>query len=278
MARITATLRATEPFGARIEGWDFSKRLGERHTFEIWEALRDYKVLSVQGDNLSASTMQRFASELGTPGTQGGLKTHEEATKVALLTSGDTGRPPSSTWHVDQAWRPSPPVAGVLAMAEGERATGRGATLFVNTEAAYNRLPEDVQAVLADVRIEHAISSTFAGHVAVEKLQEIDFRFPPASHPVIFVHPLSGRRVVFYSKPFMRFRSDVEWPWMSAFNYAMGLVESAPVLQVGWSPDTLVIWDNIGTQHRVNDDFDSERRMMRAMLSDYGSYVPRARA
>ena len=99
-----------------------------------------------------------------------------------------------------------------------------------------------------------------------ELLAEARAKYPPVEHPVVRVHPVTGKKILYVNPTFTshikglpRVQSDA----LLAQLYALITVpEYQPRLR--WQPNTLAVWDNRSTQHyAVGDYFPQHRKLHR---------------
>ena len=90
---------------------------------------------------------------------------------------------------------------------------------------------------------------------------------PPAYHPLVHVHPTSGRKVLYVASHISAIRG---WPEDEARALIDELMAFATrpefVFSHAWSKGDVVIWDNLATMHRATpfDDTSYRRDMRRA--------------
>ena len=180
-----------------------------------------------------------------------------------------------NAWHTDATWREKPPFGCVLRCVECPPVGGD--TMWANMVLAYERLPEDIKAKIADLRARHSIEATFGAAMPIEKRLALQAQFPDAEHPVVRTHPETGEKVLFvnaftthftnYHTPAnVRFGQDYEPGRGQLLNY---LISQAyiPEYQVRfrWKPNSMAIWDNRSTQHYAVMDYPPcHRKMERA--------------
>ena len=103
-------------------------------------------------------------------------------------------------WHHDVTWRVRPSLGSVL-RAVDVPALG-GDTLFADMCAAYEGLGPDVKAKIDGAVAVHDFSHTFGRAMTPEKLAEQREKFPPARHPVVRAHPVTGRKCLYVNVAF----------------------------------------------------------------------------
>jgi taurine dioxygenase len=97
-----------------------------------------------------------------------------------------------------------------------------------------------------------------------QRLVDLEELYPNQRHPVVRVHPESGRRAVFVSpqttKRILGLR-DFESEHLLQMLYQLPQVPEYQ-LRVTWEPDMIVMWDNRSTQHYAPRDYFPARRRM----------------
>jgi alpha-ketoglutarate-dependent 2,4-dichlorophenoxyacetate dioxygenase len=88
--------------------------------------------------------------------------------------------------------------------------------------------------------------------------------FKPVRHPLVRVHPVTGRKSLFLSA---HAGSIAGWPVPEARAFLRDLVEHATqrrfVYSHAWRRNDLVIWDNRATMHRVTRFDETQVRDLR---------------
>jgi alpha-ketoglutarate-dependent 2,4-dichlorophenoxyacetate dioxygenase len=166
-------------------------------------------------------------------------------------------------WHTDTSFTPGRTTYSLLLAHEvpGEG----GETFFADMRAAYDALPEATKARLEGLEALHSwwYSRRRAGYPISE--EEIENKQPLAVHPLVHVHPGSGRKSLYIAS---HAREIVGMDRAEGRALLDELMEFAtqPQFTFGhtWRPGDLVIWDNFATMHRGGDYDDiNERRDMR---------------
>ena len=180
-----------------------------------------------------------------------------------------------NAWHTDATWREKPPFGCVLRCVECPSVGGD--TTWANMAEAYRRLPEDIQAKIADLRARHSIEASFGAAMPMAKRLALKAQFPDAEHPVVRTHPETGEKILFvnaftthftnYHTPAnVRFGQDAN-PGASALLSYLVSQAYIPEFQVRfrWQKNSVAFWDNRSTQHYAVMDYPPcHRKMERA--------------
>src|SRR4030095_1517654 len=112
-------------------------------------------------------------------------------------------------WHTDMTYNRVMGYLNVLVAKKVPVRNGQvlGATEFANTQAAYDDLPADIKAQLANAIATHDWNSFHeimrrkgSTRPALTEAQRRER--PPVAHPVFLTHPLSGRKVIYVNPRF----------------------------------------------------------------------------
>ena len=95
-------------------------------------------------------------------------------------------------------------------------------------------------------------------------LHKVENALPMPHHPVVRIHPESGRKAIFVNSHFTLKIDDIPEDESRAvldFLFKRALTPEYQ-LRVSWAPDTLVMWDNRSVQHYAPNDYLPQRRRM----------------
>lgn len=87
---------------------------------------------------------------------------------------------------------------------------------------------------------------------------------PPVEHPLVAIHPETGRRTLYVNEPFTMHivgMDDAEGTALLADLVAQARVPEYQV-RFHWKPNSIAIWDNRATQHYAVNDYYPQRRVM----------------
>ena len=87
-------------------------------------------------------------------------------------------------------------------------------------------------------------------------------------HPVVRVHPETGKKVLYVNEHFTRRIVEMNATESDALLDLLTRWVSNPrfTVRYNWTPGTIAIWDNRCTQHFVLNDFDGERVIQRVTV------------
>ncbi|MEU7476381.1 TauD/TfdA family dioxygenase [Lentzea sp. NPDC042327] len=259
----------TIAIGAQVTGVDLADELTAGQVAAIRRALLDRKVLVFRGQRLTPSAHRAFAASLGelTPAHPVVPGLDDEHPEIYVLDSGDGGKAPE--WHTDVTFTRTPPLGSVL-RAVDLPPTG-GDTCWTDLEAAYLRLSPPVRELADRLEAVHDGRKDFEELLHVrqsgegnvwegERVRSLD----PVTHPVVRVHPETGRRSLFVNPGFTTHLKDVSEAESRAlldlFFAVIGRQEYS--VRHRWAPGDVVVWDNRSTAHLAVDDYGDQHRVM----------------
>jgi len=113
-----------------------------------------------------------------------------------------------------------------------------------------------------------------------KKLQQFELMYPPVLHPVVRVHPESGKKVLFVNPQFTVGINGMEEQESCALLDLLFRRALVPEYQFRhhWTPHTIAMWDNRSTQHYAVHDYYPQRRYMERVTIKGGPVtgVPKA--
>lgn len=156
-------------------------------------------------------------------------------------------------WHTDITFEDEPSVLSVLHMVKCPP-TG-GDTMWTSLYAAYDELSAPMQAMCEGLTALHDALP----HNQPDKM---------AVHPVVRVHPQTGRKALYVNEHFTRRIVELNAQESQALLAHLTSWVSSPrfTVRYHWSPHTIAIWDNRCTQHFVLNDFEGERIIQRVTV------------
>ena len=170
-------------------------------------------------------------------------------------------------WHSDLSYMAEPSL-GSLLHAQVLPADG-GDTLFVNTHAAYDALPETVKQRIATLNAEHSYlaRNAYQSRLHPDRPQ-LDAgqaaSVPPVVHPVVRVHPGNKRPALFVNEGFTTRVTGLPPDESDALLQSLFRHSTEPrfTYRHHWLPHDLVFWDNRSTMHLATGCPDDQPRTL----------------
>jgi taurine dioxygenase len=259
----------TPTLGARVTGVDLNDVVSPEAGAPLRAALVEHKVLVFPGQSLTPTAHRAFAAALGEPTPAHPVVPGLDADhpEIYVLDAGDGGKAP--VWHTDVTFMAKPPLGSVL-RAVTLPPTG-GDTCWTDLEAAYRFLSEPLRRLadgltaLHDGRrdFEEYLHERLGGEGNTWEGRRIR-SLEPVEHPVVRVHPESGRRSLFVNPGFttrlLGLSDEESRALLDVFFAAVGRPEFT--VRHRWSEGDVVVWDNRSTAHYAVDDYGDQRRVM----------------
>jgi taurine dioxygenase len=272
--------------GAELRGVDLA-RLDDATFRAIHDALVKYEVIVMRDQkDMTLEQQMAFGARFGPLVIHPFSPNLPDKPEVIVLDySADNPANRTDIWHADETYRENPPMATMLrARVIPDRG---GDTCFSSMTAAYRGLSERMKVHIHGLEALHDFKpfrSLFNNTPAHRKrLREIEDEYPNPWHPVVRVHPVSGRRAIYVNPQFtirIRDLKDDESQALLQFLFAQAAVPEYQ-LRVKWQPDTVVMWDNRSVQHYAPHDYYPQRRTMERVtitgdkpLGVTGAYAP----
>jgi alpha-ketoglutarate-dependent taurine dioxygenase len=174
----------------------------------------------------------------------------------------------SMFWHFDGSLQPYPNLATLL-RAVTLSDTG-GETEFSNTYAAYDDLPQEDKASIADLRVVHSAERSQYYVRPEMSYEELAFwqKSPTKACPIVWTHQSGRKSLLLGATADYVIGMPVEESRALLARLRDWATQPQYVYRHEWQPGDLLIWDNTGTMHRVLEyPADSGRLMHRTILA-----------
>ncbi|WP_250003497.1 TauD/TfdA family dioxygenase [Actinoplanes sp. M2I2] len=255
-------------FGAIVHGIDLSK-VSDADIADIRAALVDRKVLFFRDQTLDDDGQVALGRRIGELTAShpviGGVDA--EHPEVYALDSTDNGF--ADVWHTDVTFMRRPPLGSIL-RAVTLPPTG-GDTNWADAQLAYDSLSAPVRALADRLTAVHDGNREFGYYLAQRRGGrgnewdgEVVTQLEPIEHPVVRVHPETGRRGIFVNPGFTSHIvgvSEFESRAILDLLYAH-LTKPEHIVRHRWRPGDVAMWDNRSTAHYANRDYGDARRVM----------------
>ncbi|GAA2361101.1 TauD/TfdA family dioxygenase [Streptomyces cuspidosporus] len=156
-------------------------------------------------------------------------------------------------WHIDVTFRPNPPVASILHLITCPEAGGD--TMWSNQYLAYETLSEPLRDLLDGLTAVHVLNTPQTGEHRAE-------------HPVVRVHPETGRRSLYVTRMWTSHIPQLSRPESDAILQHLFDHSESPRFncRYRWRPGAVALWDNRATQHLAVNDYTGPRRGQRVTV------------
>jgi taurine dioxygenase len=260
--------------GAEVTGLDLSRPLDEAAFARLRQAFETHSVLALRDQHATPAEHIDFSRRFGPLEIHVQHHFHLAGHPEILIVSNvvENGRniglaDAGKYWHSDLSYMGEPSL-GSLLHAQELPASG-GDTLFASTAAAYDALTDVMKRRIAGLdavhdyaarnRAQQAKSSARPGLTA-EQLS----RVPPVVHPMVRVHPATGRRCLFVNEGFTTAvvgLAPAESDALLAELFAH-MTEARFQYRHRWRPHDLVMWDNRAALHLATGTPEGSRRTL----------------
>ena len=282
-------MTAIEPtgqiLGATVRGVDLSQPLSDADFAAILLALGRHGVLRFPDQRLEAVELRDFSRRFGRiQATLTGRHHEPGMPEVGFLSNIiENGEPIGITdagqdWHTDMSYNETIGFLNVLYAVKVPRRDGQvlGATVFVNTQAAYEDLAPEVKARLKDATVTHDFNKFWEnmrrrpGSLRAPLSEEQRRKRPPAVHPVFLTHPITGRPVLYCNPGYAIRINELDEAESDRVLAMLVAHQLQPKYQYThrWTEGDVLVWDHIGTLHNALPDYgpDEPRLMKRCQV------------
>lgn len=254
--------------GGEVQDLRLSATLDAEVIAQLEAALVKHKVLFFRGQShLDDAAHQAFGARLGKTVAHPTVPAPDGTKLFELDASKGGGR--ADSWHTDVTFVDAFPkisiLRGVTIPAYG------GDTVWANTAAAYEGLPDDLKAFAENLWATHSNDYDYAAARVVveeERLRHHHNVFVSAvfeaDHPVVHVHPVSGERALLLGHFIKRIQGFSSTESARIFELLQNRVTRLEnTVRWNWRQDDVAIWDNRATQHYAINDYGNQARLVR---------------
>jgi taurine dioxygenase len=254
--------------GAEISGVDLRQTLSDIQLRAIEIALVENELIIFRDQDITSDQLMAFGRRFGELTVHPFAPNEGRNAPELIKFRNDETTPPFGTdvWHSDETFRAEPPMATILCAKEIP-AVG-GDTMFASMSAAYDGLSDRMQQYISGLYAIHDMKPfrpLFGKSIDERrKLQEYEFQYPPQLHPVVRLHPVSGRKVLFVNPQFtiaIDGMEERESRGLLATLFHQALVPEYQ-FRHHWQPHSIAMWDNRSVQHYAIHDYYPQRRYM----------------
>ena len=255
--------------GAEIRGVDLARPLSDEAKRDIRRAFIEYAVLLFRGQDVDPASQIAFTRLFGACEQHPLYRSNqiEGFPEVLVIEHKDgkflNGR--NDIWHADVTFAERPPLGSILQCKAGRE--GFGDTLFASLTRAYEALSPGMQRLLEPLQGVHSAKVLQDRNNAAKENVAVTEIPPPVEHPVVRVHPDSGRPTLFvnaaYTVGIKDLRPEESQPLLDSI-YAHA-TRPEFCYRHRWRVGDVVMFDNRCLLHYVSVDYgpDLHRKMHR---------------
>ena len=260
----------TAAIGAEIRGLDLAKGLDDEGVRAVRQALLEHLVLVFRDQDLTPEDHIAVARRFGDIKKPPVATSHGGPPEINVIDQTTPRGEGADAWHADNTYTETPPMGSLLRVLQLPRVGGD--TAFASMVAAYEALSPGLRTFCDSLTAVHdvtrSVSKAIARGHSEANLAEIQARLPPVRHPVVIVHPETGRRSLFVnvnSTIYIEGLPEAESEMLLRFLFEH---TKSPEFQVRvrWDTRSLVFLDNRCTQHYAVADYDERRVLHRVAI------------
>lgn len=253
-------------FGVVVKGIEGVECTDEQRA-ELYQAFLEHGLLLFPGLSLTPEEHVQFSHFFGATEHHPikSVRHPESADLIVLTANGREDIPPGDPrgdevvgkipWHTDLTYTESPSIGALLAAIEVPEEGGL--TGWIDTAAVYDALSEEQKQRIDGLRVEHDIAaSQRATRTSVNR--EVDSNegvpgFPAVVHPLVSVHPETGRKALNISPLFAARILDLPGAEGAALLQELQdfAIQDHFICLHDWQVGDLMLWDNRRTMHRA---------------------------
>ena len=261
-------------FFAEVSGVDLTQDFDDKILQEIIAAFAENAVLLFRDQEFDDTSQINFTARMGPlerniGGEFGNV--HPEISKLSNVgadgktfekgSDGEAFLMGNSIWHSDSSFKVIPALGSALS-ARTVPPEG-GETQFCDMRAAYDGLDQDTKNLIEKSTAVHSYAYS-SGKISANILTDDERdQLPPVQHPMIRVHPESGRKAIYVGRhashilgmPVQEGRSIIAR--LNSF-----ATQSKFVYTHTWRVNDLVMWDNRMVMHRGRSYDARHKRVM----------------
>ena len=252
--------------GAEINGIDLRLPLSDAQVKGVRAALLDRKVIFFRDQDITTEQHLDFARNFGELEVHP-FAPHKEGYPEVLAITHDRERPGQENgWHSDVTWRLEPSLGSILRCLECPPLGGD--TLFSDSHAAYDNLPEAVREKVEGRFALHDFegfrSRLRAKGIGEEEIEAFNKNYPNPEHPVIRTHPETGRKGIYVNAAFTKHIIGLDQADSDALLGVLYHQANMPEYQCRfrWAKNSIAFWDNRACQHYAVSDYWPQHRIV----------------
>ena len=272
----------TPTIGAEVTGVDLREPLDADTVSRLRAALNEHLVIFFRGQDITIDEHVRFARYFGEIDMPPFRSAGADRPELTVLDQTEPKGQGADSWHADFTHRPEPPMGSVLRAVQ--LPTLGGDTCWASMYAAYDGLAPAMQGFVDGLSAVNTLQ--MMAERARIRTPEATLADPTADgypsfvHPVVRVHPETGRKLLNVNANWTSRIVDVDESESNALLTLLFNHLKSPDYQCRfrWTPNAIAFWDNRAAQHFAVADYTERRIMQRITIKGDRPYGPSQRA
>lgn len=261
--------------GAELSGIDLSGPLSDGAIAAIRAALNEHQVIFFRDQSLTPQQQLAFGRRFGPLNIHPYVRGMDDHPEVMEIIKEPTDKLNfGGGWHSDMSFLETPSIGSILYAVETP-AFG-GDTLFASQAAAYDALSDGLKATLEGLKAVHSAGKEYSAKGASAQkrasmqVAEAEGLAGEFVHPVVKVHPETGRKALYVNPAFtMRFDGWTRRESRPLLDYLFEHSrQEAFTCRFSWRDGSVAFWDNRQVWHYALNDYPGQRRHMRRVTVD----------
>ena len=267
--------RVAGALGAEISGVDLSQDLPDATIAAIRQALLDHQVIFFRDQALTPERQTAFGARFGPLNIHpyvAGMADHPAVMEVVKEPEDRINF--GGGWHSDMSFLERPAIGSILYAVETPEFGGD--TLFASQAAAFDALSPGLQRTLEGLNAVHSAAREYSSEGASAQkrksmaIAEADGLVGEYVHPMVLVHPESGRKALYVNPAFtIRIEGWKTRESKALLDYLFDHCRyEGFTTRLSWKPGSVAFWDNRSVWHFALNDYPGQRRHMRRVTVD----------
>lgn len=251
----------TALIGAEVQGVDLAGGISDETFDELRRALLEWKVLFFRDQSITSEQQVALAQRWGELEVNPFFPMGDVAA-VSRLARDAAVSGMENVFHSDHSFMANPSFGAILRAIDVPRAGGD--TTWVDMAAAYDNLTDETKVRIDGMTAVHDWIASHGRFLDDAQIQTMRSALPPVEHPLVAIHPGTGRKTLYVNEPFTMHivgMGETEGTALLADLVAQARVPEYQV-RFHWKPNSIAIWDNRATQHYAVNDYYPQRRVM----------------
>lgn len=249
--------------GAEVFGVDLAEKLDDATFGEIHETILDHGAIFFRDQTITPDQQMRFAKHWG----EVHLHPHMPCLEghpgiIEIVKKEDDTVAFGGNWHTDQMFTDTPARYTMLYAKQVPQAGGD--TMYANLYQAYDTLSDGMKEMIADLRTISQYDKK-KKRPANMRPTEVDVPAPEVEHPLVRVHPETGKKALYisYEGITRRIAGMTEEESRPILSYLLNHATRPEfTCRFRWQVGSLALWDNRRALHFPINDYNGQRRVM----------------